>query len=316
MKTLLATSWGKWMGGVLFLLLAAARTAGAADPLVNVDWLKANLGKPGIAIVDFQPPPDYLRGHIPGAVGSNYAKDGWREERAADKVPDMFPEKLDKLVAHIGSLGIGNGTHVVLVPMGMSSTDVGVATRVYWTFKVLGHDNVSILDGGMAAWTKEQDKTKANPLQAGAAKAEPKTFTAKLRKEMLVTMDDVKKAKAAGILLVDNRPEDNYVGINRHPKATESGTLSGARNLPNGWMTVNGQGQFRSKSQIEQLYKVANVPTSGEQINFCNSGHWASVGWFVSSELMGNKKARMYDGSMIEWTQLKGGSIEQKVKLN
>jgi thiosulfate/3-mercaptopyruvate sulfurtransferase len=75
-------------------------------------------------------------------------------------------------------------------------------------------------------------------------------------------------------------------------------------------------GQFRSKSQLEQLYKVAGVPTSGEQINFCNTGHWASVGWFVSSELMGNKKARMYDGSMVEWTLLKGGSMEQKVKLN
>ena len=314
MKTLFAARWGALMAG-MFVLLLTARAATAATPLVNVDWLKANLGKPGIAIVDFQPAPDYQRGHIPGAVSSNYGKDGWREERAADKVPDMFPEKLDKLLAHIGALGIDNATHVVLVPIGMNSTDVGVATRVYWTFKVLGHDNVSILDGGMAAWTKEQDKTKANPLQAGAAKAEPKTFKANLRKEMLVTMDDVKKAKAAGVLLVDNRPEDQYVGINRHPKSPESGTLAGAKNLPNGWMTVNGMGQFRSKGQIEQLYKVANVPTSGEQINFCNTGHWASVGWFVSSELLGNKKARMYDGSMVEWTMLKGGSVEQKVKL-
>ncbi|MBL8501947.1 MAG: sulfurtransferase [Rhodocyclaceae bacterium] len=315
MKTLISTRWGALLSALLFLLLSA-RAAIAADPLVSLDWLKANLGKPGIAIVDFQPPTDYLRAHIPGAVNSNYAKDGWREERAADKVPDMFPEKLDKLVAHIGSLGIDNATHVVLVPMGMNSTDVGVATRVYWTFKVLGHDNVSILDGGMAAWTKEQDKTKANPVQAGAQKAEAKAFKASLRQEMLVTMDDVKKAKAAGVLLVDHRPEDQYVGINRHPKAPESGTLAGAKNLPNGWLTVNGMGQFRSKSQLEQLYKVANVPTSGEQINFCNTGHWASVGWFVSSELLGNKKARMYDGSMVEWTLLKGGGMEQKVKLN
>lgn len=315
MKTFISTRWGALLAGMLFLLLSA-RAATAAEPLVTVEWLRANLGKPGIAIVDFQPPTDYLRAHIPGAVNSNYAKDGWREERASDKVPDMFPEKLDKLLAHIGSLGIDNATHVVLVPIGMSSTDVGVATRVYWTFKVLGHDNVSILDGGMAAWTREQDKTKANPLQAGAVKVEPKTFTANLRREMLVTMDDVRKARAAGILLVDNRPEDNFVGINRHPKAAESGTLAGAKNLPNAWLTVNGQGQFRSKAQLEQLYKVAGVPTSGDQINFCNTGHWASVGWFVSSELMGNKKARLYDGSMVEWTMLKGGGVEQKVKLN
>ena len=55
MKTLLTTGWGKWLGGVFFLLLAATRTAFAADPLVNVDWVKANLDKPGIVYIDFQP---------------------------------------------------------------------------------------------------------------------------------------------------------------------------------------------------------------------------------------------------------------------
>ena len=311
MKTSLAARWGNWMGAVLFALLALARPASAADPLVSVDWVKANLDKAGIVYVDFQAPTDFLRGHIPGAVNSNYGKDGWREERASDKVPDMLPVKLDSLGEMIGKLGIDNNTHVVLVPTGASSTDMGVGTRVYWTFKVLGHDNVSILNGGMAAWTKD----KKNPLQAGAPKVEPKTFKVAVRKDMIVTMDDVKKAKAAGVLLVDNRPEDQYAGINRHPKATESGTIEGAKNLPNTWVTVNGGGEFRDRSQLDQLYKVANVPTSGDQISFCNTGHWASVGWFVSSEIMGNKKAKMYDGSMTEWTMLKGGSVEQKVKL-
>lgn len=311
MKTSATTRWSTWTGAVLFALLAVARPAIAADPLVNVDWVKANLDKPGIVYIDFAPPADYLRGHIPGAVNSNYGKDGWREERANDKVPDMLPAKLDALGEMIGKLGIDNNTHVVLVPAGASSTDMGVGTRVYWTFKVLGHDNVSILNGGMAAWTKD----KKNPLQTGASKVDPKSFKVAVRKEMIVTMDDVKKAKAAGVLLVDNRPEDQFVGINRHPKSTESGTIEGAKNLPNGWITVNGGGEFRSKAQIEQLHKIANVPTSGEQINFCNTGHWASVGWFASSELLGNKKARMYDGSMVEWTMLKGGSMDQKVKL-
>jgi len=311
MKTRLASAWTTALAGLVLTMLAIARPAAAADPLVNVDWVKANLGKPGIVFVDFAPPADYLRGHIPGAVNSNYAKDGWREERASDKVPDMLPAKLDAVGEMIGKLGIDNNTHVVLVPAGTSSTDMGVGTRVYWTFKVLGHDNVSLLDGGMAAWTKD----KKNPLQAGAAKVEPKTFKINVRKDMIVTMDDVKKAKAAGVLLVDNRPEDQFAGINRHPKATESGTIEGAKNLPNGWLTVNGGGEFRNKSQLDQLYKVASVPTSGDQINFCNTGHWASVGWFVSSELMGNKKAKMYDGSMVEWTMLKGGPVEQKVKL-
>jgi hypothetical protein len=119
-----------------------------------------------------------------------------------------------------------------------------------------------------------------------------------------------------GIVLVDNRPQDQYVGINRNPKVSQSGTLPGARNLPSGWITENAKGTFRPKSQIEKLYKVANVPTSGEQINFCNTGHLGSIGWFVSSEILGNKQAKLYDGSMVEWTLAKAGPVEQKVKLD
>jgi thiosulfate/3-mercaptopyruvate sulfurtransferase len=303
---------GRNLGAGIALAVSLVSHALAADPLVDVAWAKANAGKPGIVFIDFQPTTDYMRGHIPGAVNSNFAKDGWREERAADKVPDMMPSDTTKLADLIGKMGIDNDTHVVMVTQGLNSTDMGVGTRIYWTFKVLGHDNVSLLDGGMTAYTKD----KANPLETGAPKITPKTFKVNLRKDMLVTAADVKKAKAASIQLVDNRPEDQFVGINRHPKATQSGTIEGAKNLPNAWMTVNGLGEFRKKPELEKLYKLANVPTNGDQINFCNTGHWASVGWFVSSELMGNKKARMYDGSMTEWTITKAGPVEQKVKLD
>lgn len=301
---------GRALWLALALLLAGIGSALAAEPLVDAVWLKANLGKPNIAIVDMQPTTDFLRGHVPGAANTDFAKSGWREERA-DKVPDMLPAKLDKLVAHIGALGIDNASHVVLVAPGGSYLDMGWATRIYWTFKTLGHDNVSILNGGMAAWTKD----KTNPLETGAAKVAAKTFTPQPRMELLATIDDIKAAKAKGVLLVDSRPEDQFVGINRNPKATQNGTLHGAKNLPTGWTTENGGGMFRPKAQLEKLYKVADVPTSGEQINFCNTGHLASIGWFVSSELMGNKKARLYDGSMVEWTMTKAGPVEQKISL-
>lgn len=311
MKQKLATRWHTPLGAALILFLGIAGTAFAAEPLVDAAWVKANMGKPGVALVDVQPPTDYLRGHIPGAANTDFGKSGWREERAADTIPEMFPEKLDKLVAHIGSLGIDNNTHVVLVPPGGSYLDMGWATRIYWTFKVLGHDNVSILNGGMGAWTKE----KANPVETGAAKVAAKTFTPHLRKDMIATIEDVKAANAKHVLLVDSRPEDQYAGINRNPKATMSGTLEGAKNLPVGWTTENGGGVFRSKAQLQQLYKVANVPTSGEEIYFCNTGHMASIGWFAASELVGNKQARLYSGSMVEWTRLKAGPVDQKVKL-
>lgn len=307
-KTVLNGARSMWLGLVMVFGLTGA--AFANEPLVDVAWLKANLGKPGIAIVDVQPASDFLRGHIPGAGNTDFFKSGWIEERA-DKVPDMYPAKLDRLVAHIGSLGIDGNSHVVLVPAGANHGDVGWATRIYWTFKTLGHDSVSILNGGMKEWTKD----KANPVEAGAAKVTAKSFTAKSRPEMIATAEEVKAALAKKILLVDARPHDQYIGINRNPKGSQNGTLPGAQSLPAVWTTENGGGVFRPKAQIEKLYKTANIPTSGDQINFCNTGHLSSIGWFVSSELMGNKKSRMYAGSMVEWTLTKAGPVEQKVSL-
>jgi len=71
---------------------------------------------------------------------------------------------------------------------------------------------------------------------------------------------------------------------------------------------------FRSKDTIAKLYQAAGVPTSGEQISFCNTGHWASIGWFASSEILGNKDAKMYDGSMTGWTAAKM-PMEAKIKV-
>ncbi|MEO1765926.1 sulfurtransferase [Thiobacter aerophilum] len=310
MKTL--ASMRTTLLGFCALLLFWSMTALAATPLVDVAWVKANIGKPGIVFLDLQPPADYLRGHIPGAVNTSFEKDGWREERARDKVPDMLPENLDKLAALIGRLGIDNKTHVVLVPPGQSHLDMGWATRIYWTFKVLGHDEVSILDGGMKAYTAD----KKNPLQAGPITPEPKTFVVHFRPEYLATVDDVKHALASKkVVLVDLRPEDQYVGINRNPKATMNGTLPGAKNLPSPWLTDNAGGTFRNLEQLRELAKIAGVPTTGPQIEFCNTGHFAANGWFVMHELLGNKEAKLYDGSMVEWTLTKAGPVEQKVKL-
>lgn len=303
----------KWLYTLLFLFFGWSAAAVAATPLVDVEWVKAHIGKPNVVFVDLQPAADYLRGHIPGAVNSNFAKDGWREERARDQVPDMLPEDTGKLARYIGEkLGIDNSTHVVLVSPGNSHGDMGWATRIYWTFKVLGHDEVSILNGGMKAYTKD----KKNPLEAGPAKVTPKTFTARLRKDMIATADEVKAAlRDKDALLVDHRPEDQYIGINRNPKASANGTLPGAKNISAAWLTENAGGDFRNIEQLKALYKLAGVPTQGRQIDFCNTGHLASIGWFVSHELLGNKEAKLYDGSMVEWTLTKAGPVEQKVKL-
>jgi len=311
------------LGMVAIALFALTGSALAAQPLVDVDWVKANTGKSGIVFLDVRgklagkSKSDYLRGHIPGAVYSSYLKDGWRIKDSAGTVGMLPPTgKLEQL---IGGLGIGNDSQVVIIPNGGKALDMGTATRIYWTFKVLGHDNVSILDGGMLAYTKAVDAKSGkpvNPLQKGAVKPVATTFKADLRKEMIVTKDEVKGLLGSGVPLVDNRPNNQYLGVNRHGKAKRYGTIPGAVNLPENWMTQNGGGTFRTKAELEQLYAAAGVPTSGEQVSFCNTGHWASLGWFASHEILGDKQARMYDGSMVEWSADSSLPMEQKVKFN
>lgn len=301
--------------------LAAPVLALAADPLVSIDWVKASLGKPGIVLLDVRSGAGvskdlYLRGHIPGAIFTDYAKAGWREKTSAGVEGQLPPPQ--QLEQVIGRHGIDNASHVVLIAEGRSAADMGAATRIYWTLKVLGHDNVSILDGGFTAWVANVDKDKrpVNPLESADVTPAPKTFRASLRQDMLVSREDVKQAIASKTPLIDNRPYDFHVGLTKSPAAKRAGTLPGAQSVPEGWLTENGGGMFRTKAQLTRIYDNQKVATSGNQITFCNTGHWASLGWFVSSEILGNKQARMYAGSMAEWTQDTGAPVDRKVALD
>lgn len=295
--------------------------ARAADPLVTVDWLKSNLGKPGMVILDVRSgagvsKETWLKGHIPGAVFTDYAKAGWRE-KTAEGVEGQLPSA-DKLETVIGRHGIDNQSFVVIVPEGRAAQDVAAATRLYWTFKYLGHDEISILDGGHTAWIAvvDKDKKPVNPLETTDSAPQPKTFKATPRPEMLVSRDQVKQAIASSTPLVDNRPYDFHVGLTKSPAAKRAGTLPNAQSVPEGWLTQNGGGKFRSKDQLSKIYANQSVATAGDQINFCNTGHWASLGWFVSSEILGNKQARMYSGSLADWTQDPAAPVVRKVQLD
>lgn len=280
----------------------------AATPLVDAAWVKAHAGTPGIVFLDARGDRNlYDEGHIPGAVLTDYGRDGWRVTR--DGVPGMLPEPAD-LEKLIGGLGIGNDNHVVITAQGRDATEMGVATRIYWTFKVAGHDDVSILDGGMRAYLAD----KSNPAETKAATPPPRPFKVTLRPELLATADDVRKALAdKNAALIDHRPPQQFAGVSRSPVAARSGTIPGAANASAIVMTEPGGGVFKSADALTELYAKAGVKTDGDAINFCNTGHWASIGWFVSHELLGNKKARMYDGSVADWSRDPGNPMRPGV---
>lgn len=272
-------------------------------PLVDASTLQTIACAPGTVVLDVrsekidgQSSSDYAQGHIPCAIHSDYVKDGWRAKVAG--VPGMLPP-VQKLEALIGGLGIDSDTRVVIAPFGADSKSMASATRVYWTFKVLGHDRVSVLDGGTTAYAKD----KSRPLEQGARSTERKKFTASPRTEMLVSEDEIARAVQNGQALVDYRRQDEFSGLNRNAKTARAGTLAGAHNIPLEWLTRDNGGHFRSRDALEQIYGLAGVPVDAEQITFCNTGHNSSLGWFVAHEILGNESVRMYDGSMAEWSR-------------
>src|ERR1700686_280161 len=121
-------------------------------PLVSTQWLAGHLGDPAVRIVDIRSAVDggaraaYEAAHVPGAVHTDYAKDGWRATKgmATGLLPDATT-----LAQLIGRLGVTPAHHVVIASGGTTAGDFSAAARVYWTFKTAGHGAVSILDGGM-----------------------------------------------------------------------------------------------------------------------------------------------------------------------
>ena len=136
-------------------------SANAAEPLVESSWLKKNINNSNVFILDIRNKLDgggydaFKAGHIPGSVHSDYLAAGWRT--TIKGVVGQFPGT-KTLSSLIGGLGIDNSKHVVIVYGGVSSLDFGSAARVYWTFKTIGHENVSILNGGFKGWTNGGNK--------------------------------------------------------------------------------------------------------------------------------------------------------------
>jgi thiosulfate/3-mercaptopyruvate sulfurtransferase len=297
------------LNGVILALFFLPGMARAAGPLVTAGWLKEHLRDPGLVILDIRgrlsntTRADYLAAHIPGAVYSDYLSAGWR--RTVEGVPGQLPPP-EEIEALIGSLGIGNETHVVIVAGALSAIDMASATRVYWTFKVYGHDAVSILDGGFRAWLAAAPEL----IEAGAVERAPARFRARLRPALLADRAEVERALGEDVALVDNRPRPFFEGRVKLPFIEEAGTIPGAKNVPEGRL-VGQDGHFAPRQTLEALHRNQGLE-SGPAITFCNTGHWASLGWFVQSEILGRTAVKLYDGSVADWA-LAGGSLQEGV---
>ena len=290
-------------GAALALMTAAgggvslAQAAEEAPPLVDDKWLRQRLGQDGLRILNVTSRRLYDQAHIPGAVFSDFGQ--WRVNKG--DIVGLLPDvpHLEKL---IGGLGITPEMHVVVVPAGFSAGDVGVATRVLWTLKTLGHTRVSVLDGGLRYWAQRK-----NPLENRPNRPQPVAYEAHRVDTWLALAEDVKKALKEGKpRLIDSRTPGEFLGIFGSGSIARRGTLPGAINVPQDWLLDPATARFLPPEKLRRIHNGLG-DDGGAAIVFCNTGHRASLGWFARQMLL-RWPSRVYDGSMSEWTHLKPAS--------
>jgi thiosulfate/3-mercaptopyruvate sulfurtransferase len=279
--------------GVFVIALAASAVVAAAPPLLSPADLAALLGKRGVRVVDIRDPASYADKHIPGAVSAPYGS--WRGPASN---PGELPA-LSALTTRVQSLGLTPDTHAVIVSSGKDATDFGASARVYWTLKVLGLSELSVLNGGVAAWSAA-----GLPQDSVAVKAAPSTFAPRLDPSLIATREQMVAALNSGTTkLVDARPAPFYRGETRHQAAKLPGTLKGAVNVEHASWFKPGTSTFVSVDQARAIAATKPIDPARDTISFCNTGHWAATNWFALSEVLGHKSVRLYPGSMVDWTR-------------
>jgi thiosulfate/3-mercaptopyruvate sulfurtransferase len=273
-----------------------------ASPLISPQDLARRLDEPNLFILDVRSGRDaFEAGHILRAVHSDYAADGWRVAR--NGAGGLLPDASD-LSTLFGRLGLRPEHHVVVVSAGAGANDFNAAARVYWTLKVAGHANVSVLDGGFSGWTRDSRPTETGPAQPRP----PSHYQVKLDPALRAEIADVQQAIERGsATLVDARGPAAYEGSEKSPQARVGGRLPGAvlADFTKGYDP--GSNRLKPREELEKVF--AAVP-EGEAISYCNTGHSAAGDWFVLSEVLGRPGVKLYDGSMTEWTQDPGRPVE------
>ena len=274
------------------------------DVLVSTDWVRDHAGKPGIKLIEVDVDTKaYEAGHIAGAVGFN-----WQTQLQDQLTRDIVgKEGFESL---LGQAGVGNGDTIVLY----GDNNNWFAAYAFWLFKIYGHKEVKLMNGGRVKWLNEPDKS----LTVDLPKITPTRYTAqqpdlKLRARV---HDVIKAVEAHSHNLVDVRSPDEFTGkVIAPPGMTETaqrgGHIPSAKSVP--WATaVNPDGTFKSADDLKEIYlKKAEVDPRRDTIAYCRIGERSSHTWFVLTYLLGLPNVRNYDGSWTEYGSMVGLPIER-----
>jgi thiosulfate/3-mercaptopyruvate sulfurtransferase len=268
--------------------------------LVDAEWVEAHLGDPKVVLVEVdEDTAAYDKNHIKGAVRLDWKKD------LQDPVRRDFVSK-EQFEALLSAKGIGNDDTVVLY----GGNNNWFASYAYWYFKLYGHDNVKLLDGGRKKWELDArelvEDVPARPTTDYKAKAQDKSIRA--------FRDDV-VAAIGSQNLVDVRSPDEFSGKLLAPahlpqeQSQRPGHVPSARNIP--WSkNANDDGTFKSDDELKELYAEEQVDLAKDTIAYCRIGERSALTWFVLHELLGVENVKNYDGSWTEYGSLVGVPIE------
>ncbi len=267
------------------------------EALVDGEWLIAHLDDPRVRIVDcsFKLPgvtptacEDYLRGHIPGAVFFDI--DDIAEPGAI--LPHMLPSA-ELFAQKVGALGIGDDDRVVAY----DSAGLSSAGRAWWMFRLFGHRDVAVLDGGLPKWQAE-----GRPLSTAIPAPSPRRFTARFDRSLVRD----KSAVIANLAnrreqIVDARAVGRFDGSAPEVRlGLRRGHIPGSRNLPYDRLTDPATRRLKSAEALSGLFREAGVALDRPIVAICGSGVTACALAFAL-HLIGHPGAAVYDGSWSEW---------------
>src|SRR3954451_745482 len=270
------------------------------DALVTADWAEENLEAPGVVFVEVdEDTTAYDGGHIPGAVRIN-----WKTE-LQDQIRRDFVSKT-QFEELLSAKGIGNDDKVVLY----GGNNNWFAAYAYWYFKLYGHGDVKLLDGGRKKWELD-----SRPLPDAVVTRPATQYRAQEQDHTIRAFRDEVLAAIGTKHLVDVRSPDEFSGKLLAPahlpqeQSQRAGHIPTAANIP--WSkAANDDGTFRSDEELRELYTEAGVDLNKDTIAYCRIGERSSHTWFALHELLGLPDVKNYNGSWTEYGSLVGVPIE------
>lgn len=264
--------------------------------LVESWWLAERLKSPGLVVLDASmasgpqsPFEAYREEHIPGALFFDIDE----LSDANSNLPNMLPSP-EKFASRMRKMGIGDGMKIVVYDTrGMYS-----APRAWWMFRVMGHDDVAVLNGGFPKW-----KAEGLPVESGVpAPRSERHFTARYNAALVRDLQDMLSAVQEGrAQIVDARAAGRFAGRDGEPRPVPRlGHMPGARNLPFSSL-LNPDGTMKPSDEIRALFEKAEIDPDKPVITTCGSGITACT-LALGLAIIGNEHAPVYDGSWYEWS--------------